>query len=50
MEESFDVCFSKSNFLFAVEGPIEVYFKIPVSEISKIDDQRSVSPRNTNQK
>ena len=34
-----------SNFAlsFAVDGPIMVYFKIPVSEISKIDDQRSVS-------
>ena len=31
--------------IFAVEGdmPIKVYFKLPVSEISKIDDQRSVS-------
>ena len=45
-----DFFFSKSKFLFAVEGPIEVYFKIPVSEISKIDDQRSVSPRDTIQK
>ena len=29
-------------FFFSVAGPIKVYFKIPVSEISKIDDQRSV--------
>ena len=28
---------------FAVDGPIMVVFKIPVSELSKIDDQRSVS-------
>ena len=34
-----------TTILFAVEGdmPIKVYFKLPVSEISKIDDQRSVS-------
>lgn len=33
---------SQDFFSFAVhEGPIEVYFKLPVSEVSKIDDQRS---------
>ena len=31
-----------------VEGPIQVYFKLPVSEISKIDDQRSVRDPKTN--
>lgn len=28
---------------FSVTGPVDVYLKLPVSEISKIDDQRSVS-------
>ena len=27
---------------FSVAGPVDVYLKLPVSEISKIDDQRSV--------
>ena len=28
---------------FTVKGPIQVYFKLVVSEVSKIDDQRSVN-------
>ena len=30
-------------FPFSVNGPINVYFKLVISEVSKIDDQRSVS-------
>ena len=35
--------FTAFSFLVSVSGPVEVYLKLPVSEISKIDDQRSVS-------
>ena len=44
-EISLAILFSSLSFIVSDGNPLLVYFKLPVSEISEIDDHKSVSRR-----